>query len=185
MYRIAWNVGSGKHWRIWQINLNSPKFYLSKFYCPYDSLWVKGMGFRKSVNLAVKVSELEFFNCDVNCKPWEMHLPIYFLPMQSSVGFNANVFHHWRFALYGTQTYKDSQMSLSSVKICHIILPCSCFHWRFLEEFLRVSYAIYHSILSIENRVYMQGILVYIYSYAYSLLECRVQLCNSRHLQSG
>ena len=38
VYHIARNVGSGKNLRIWRINLNSPKFYLSKFYCSYDSL---------------------------------------------------------------------------------------------------------------------------------------------------
>ena len=30
-YRIAQNFGGRKHWRIWWLGANSPKFYLPKF----------------------------------------------------------------------------------------------------------------------------------------------------------
>ena len=30
-YRIAQNFGGRKHWRIWRLGANSPKFYLPKF----------------------------------------------------------------------------------------------------------------------------------------------------------
>ena len=54
VYCIARNIGCRKHW---QIDLNLPKFCLSKFYCSYNVFKVCD-----SVNLALKVSKLEFLN---------------------------------------------------------------------------------------------------------------------------
>ena len=46
------NVGGGKHWRIWQIDPDLPKFYLPKFYHPYSSLTEFELKCQDSINVS-------------------------------------------------------------------------------------------------------------------------------------